>query len=493
MQDHIQPPEPKRSFPYRRVVLALLLAASLGLASAGAQEVKVYVSSQAGDRLAAKASLQFAVQEKPKLPGFKINAAVTDQKIDGFGASLMEAGLICLNDLPPAAQEEVLQQLFNPEKGAGFTAMKTEIAATDFASAGPWYTYDDTPGDVELKNFSVARDLGPNGMITFIKRARQYGRFMLQAPMDYPPDWMLTNLQNREKQDVDSKYFDALAHYYLRYLQEYEKHGIFIDYLSLFNEPGIYTKIPYTKIRDLLKNHVGPLFEKEGVKTRIQLSEAPSREEAKNCETVLSDPAARKYVASLPYHGYDFKNFEVIANLHKKYPELPLWMTEICWAYEAGAPRHVPLPRYDWEDGDFWVNQIVSDLEVGAAAWIYWNMILDEKGGPWAISPVHGNPDPNVQHPVVIINRQTKQVTYTGLYYYLAHFSKFVRPGAVRIETSGNVKGVRCVAFKTPAGGLVAQLVNSRKADTEVGLEGGGRSLQVALPAISITTLQWQP
>ncbi len=493
MQDHIQPPEPKRSFPYRSVILALLLAASLGLASAGAQEVKVYVSSQAGDRLAAKPSLQFAAQEKAKLPGFKINAAVTDQKIDGFGASLMEAGLICLNDLPPAAQEEVLQQLFDPEKGAGFTAMKTEIAATDFASAGPWYTYDDTPGDVELKNFSVARDLGPNGMITFIKRARQYGRFMLQAPMDYPPDWMLTNLQNREKQDVDPKYFDALAHYYLRYLQEYEKHGIFIDYLSLFNEPGIYTKIPYTKIRDLLKNHVGPLFEKEGVKTKIQLSEAPSREEAKNYETVLSDPAARQYVASLPYHGYDFKNFEVIANLHKKYPELPLWMTEICWAYEAGAPRHVPLPRYDWEDGDFWVNQIVSDLEVGAAAWIYWNMILDEKGGPWAISPVHGNPDPNVQHPVVIINRQTKQVTYTGLYYYLAHFSKFVRPGAVRIETSGNVKGVRCVAFKTPAGGMVAQLVNSRKADTEVGLEAGGRTLQVALPAISITTLQWQP
>jgi glucosylceramidase len=471
----------------------LLLAASLGLASAGAQEVKVYVSSQAGDRLAAKPSLQFAAQEKAKLPGFKINAAVTDQKIDGFGASLMEAGLICLNDLPPAAQEEVLQQLFDPEKGAGFTAMKTEIAATDFASAGPWYTYDDTPGDVELKNFSVARDLGPNGMITFIKRARQYGRFMLQAPMDYPPDWMLTNLQDREKQDVDPKYFDAPAHYYLRYLQECEKHGIFIDYLSLFNEPGIYTKIPYTKIRDLLKNHVGPLFEKEGVKTKIQLSEAPSREEAKNYETVLSDPAARQYVASLPYHGYDFKNFEVIANLHKKYPELPLWMTEICWAYEAGAPRHVSLPRYDWEDGDFWVNQIVSDLEVGAAAWIYWNTILDEKGGPWAISPVHGNPDPNVQHPVVIINRQTKQVTYTGLYYYLAHFSKFVRPGAVRIDTKGAVSGVRCVAFRRPEGGLVAQLVNSRQAETTVRLESGGRVLRVSLPAISITTCLWKP
>jgi len=478
---------------YTSVFLALFLAAFLGLASAFGQEAKVYVSSKGGDRLTAKTPLQFEAQPKVKLPGFKINEAVTYQKMDGFGASLMEAGLICLNDLPPAQQEEVLRMLFDPEKGAGYSAMKTEIAATDFASAGPWYTYNDTPGDVEMKNFSIARDLGPNGMITFIKRARQYGNFMLQAPMDYPPDWMLTNLTDREKQDVDPKYFDALALYYLRYLQEYEKNGIFIDYLSLFNEPGIYTKIPYTKIRDLIKDHVGPLFEKEGVKTKIQLSEAPSREEARNYETVLSDPAARQYVAALPYHGYDFKNFDVIANLYRKYPSLPLWMTEVCWAYEAGAPRNVPLPRYDWEDGDFWVNQILSDLEVGASAWIYWNMILDEKGGPWAISPVHGNPDPNVQHPVVIINRQTKQVTYPGLYYYLAHFSKFVRPGAVRIEAKGSAKGVRCVAFKTPEGGYIAQLINSGKADSKVGMEAGGRSLSVALPAVSITTLEWKP
>jgi len=493
MQTQSHPDAAPTDIRYASVFLALFLAAFLGWASAFGQEAKVYVSSKAGDRLTAKTPLQFEAQPKVKLPGFKINDAVTYQKMDGFGASLMEAGLICLNDLPPAQQEEVLRMLFDPEKGAGYSAMKTEIAATDFASAGPWYTYNDTPGDVEMKNFSIARDLGPNGMITFIKRARQYGNFMLQAPMDYPPDWMLTNLTDREKQDVDPKYFDALALYYLRYLQEYEKNGIFIDYLSLFNEPGIYTKIPYTKIRDLIKDHVGPLFEKEGIKTKIQLSEAPSREEAKNYETVLGDPAARQYVAALPYHGYDFENFEVIANLYRKYPSLPLWMTEVCWAYEAGAPRNIPLPRYDWEDGDFWVNQILSDLEVGAAAWIYWNMILDEKGGPWAISPVHGNPDPNVQHPVVIINRQTKQVTYTGLYYYLAHFSKFVRPGAVRIETKGSAKSVRCVAFKTPEGGYIAQLINSGKADIKVGIEAGGRSLSVALPAISITTLQWKP
>ena len=91
------------------------------------------------------------------------------------------------------------------------------------------------------------------------------------------------------------------------------------------------------------------------------------------------------------------------------------------------------LPRYDFEDGDFWGTQIFNDLEAHASAWIYWNMILDEKGGPWSVSYVHGNPDPNIQHPVVIIDREKMKVMYTGLYYYLTHFSKFVRPGAVRV------------------------------------------------------------
>lgn len=476
-----------------KTLCVLVVFASASLGAARAQEVKVYVSSKAGDRLAAKPALHFEKAAAGKAVKVDLNDAVTLQKMDGFGASFLEAGLICINALPPAEQEKVLAALFDPERGAGYTAMKTVLAGTDFMSAGPWYTYDDTPGDVGMKHFSIARDLGPNGQITFIKRARQYGRFVLQAPMDYPPDWMITNLQDREKQDVDPKYFDALALYYLRYLQEYEKNGVSIDYLSLFNEPDIYTKIPYTKILDLLKNHVGPLFAKEGVKTKIQLSEAPSREDAaKNYPILLDDPEARKLVAGMPYHGYDFKSFAKMAALHQRYPELPLWMTEVCWAYEAGAPKNVPLPRYDWEDGDFWANQIFSDLEAYTSAWIYWNMVLDEKGGPWLVSPIHGNPDPNVQHPVVIINRETKQVTYTALYYYLAHFSKFVRPGAVRIEAKGGAQKIRCLGFKTPEGGFVAQLLNSRSEPADVQLNWHGQAVRVSLPALSISTCAWK-
>ena len=118
-------------------------------------------------------------------------------------------------------------------------------------------------------------------------------------------------------------------------------------------------------------------------------------------------------------------------------------------------------------------------------------MILDEKGGPWSVSYVHGNPDPNIQHPVVIIDREKKKVTYTGLYYYLTHFSKFVRPGVVRVQTLGSQEGMRVMAFKRPDRGMVIEVMNSRKEDADVNLSWHGQLLRLKLPAVSITTALW--
>jgi glucosylceramidase len=484
--------------------LLRVLLASLCLGSAFGQQVSVVVSSKAGDRLTTKAPLVFVHHEANGIPAYSIETGVMLQRMVGFGASFLEAGMICLNDLPPTEQEGVLRSLFDPVRGAGFSAMKTPIAGTDFMSAGPYYTYDDVPGDVEMKHFSIQRDLGPNGVITYIKRARKYGKFVLQSPMDYPPDWML--IDPVKHQDVDPKYYDALARYYLRFLQEYQQHGVFIDYLSLFNEPwndvGGYTRIKYSEIRDLLKNHVGPLLNKAGVKSQIMLSEAPFRSDAaKGYPTVLDDPEARQYVKALPYHGYDFwehqTNFDKVAQLHHLYPDLPLWMTEVCYVDGAGKPPTRGIPRYEFEDGAFWGNMIISDIQAGASAWIYWNMILDQHGGPWMVSPVHHDPDPNAQQPVVIVNRATQQVSYTGLYYYLAHFSKFIRPGAVRAQIAGDFQGLRALAFLSPEpeGGWhwVVELLNDRSTDTQVSVEWQGRSVAVNLPATSITTCLWNP
>jgi len=456
-----------------------------------AQTAKVYVSSQAGDRLTAKPELKFNDSKPASGSIFEINDAVRFQKIDGFGASFMEAGLMTLNTLPADKQEEVLQALFDPKDGAGFTAMKTPLAGTDFQSAGPWFTYDDAPGDVELKNFSVERDFAPNGVGTYILRARKYGKFALQAPMDYPPDWMLYDVNKH--QDIPPKYYPVLAKYFVKYLEEYKKRGIEIDYLSIFNEPEeVYTKIKYPEIRILLRDFVGPALQQSGLSTKMMISEAPERLAAyKRYPVILDDPAVRKFVSVVAYHGYDFRHFDKIAQLKAKYPEIPFWMDELCYAYEAGYPKGKKLPIYEFADGDVWGNIIFSDLEAGTSAWLYWNAILDETGGPWAVSPVHGNPDPNIQHPVVIINKATHEITYTGTYYYLAHFSKFVRPGAVRIQTTGKASGVRVMSFLTSDGAIVAQVLNSNTSDSSVNLVRKGRTLRLTAPARSISTVTW--
>jgi glucosylceramidase len=119
-------------------------------------------------------------------------------------------------------------------------------------------------------------------------------------------------------------------------------------------------------------------------------------------------------------------------------------------------------------------------------------MILDEKGGPWLVSPVHGNPPDNIQHAVVIIDRLTKKVTYTGLYYYLTHFSKYVRPGAVRVESKSSTQGIRCIAFKSQQGEMILQMINSRKNGTSVSVAWRGRQLSLQLDPISITTCRWK-
>jgi glucosylceramidase len=456
-----------------------------------AQTARIYVSSQAGDHLTAKPELKFADGKSGAGATFEINDSVHFQRMDGFGASFMEAGIMTLNTLPAEKQEEVLRALFDVKEGAGFTAMKTPLAGTDFQSAGPWFTYDDTPDDVELKNFSVERDFAPNGVGTYILRARKYGNFALQAPMDYPPDWMLYDV--KKHQDIPPKYYPVLTKYFVKYLEEYKKRGIVVDYLSIFNEPEeVYTKIKYPEIRVLLRDFIGPALAQSGLSTKMMISEAPERLVAyRRYPVVLDDPAVRKFVSVVAYHGYDFKHFDKIAELKAKYPDIPFWMDELCYAYEAGYPKHKKLPIYEFADGDVWGNIIFNDLEAGTSAWLYWNAILDETGGPWAVSPVHGNPDPNIQHPVVIINKTTHEITYTGTYYYLAHFSKFVRPGAVRLQTTGKTAGLRVMSFQSPDGGMVAQILNSGTSDCPVNLMYKGRALRINAPARSIATVMW--
>ena len=456
--------------------------------------ITIYSSSSGGDRLTRQSDIQFSGNIKPELPAIIINEDSVYQKIDGFGASFNEAGMICLNSLDLRSKENVLQALFSPDSGAGFTLMKSPIAACDFASAGPWYTYDDTPGDTAMTHFSIERDLGPNGLIPLIREALKFGKFEIESPMDFAPDWMYYSLKTGEKL-IKPEYYRALAKYYSRYIQAYAKNGITINYLNLFNEAGDlgYSNVSYKTMGLMIKDYVAPRLTADGLFTKIQVGESTDRPQALRLfPDALDDPEVRKHTHSLTVHGYDWDKFSTLTELHNRYPDLPIWMTEVCYATFCCVPPGGPdkCPVYEFSDGEFWGNMIINDLKNWVSGWIYWNMILDQDGGPWLISPEHGDPDNNRQHPVVIVDRFSKKVTYTGLYYYLAHFSKFVKPGAYRINCTGGSSSLNYVGFLNPDGSIILNIINNGdKVDCKI--TWNNKIAIQRFDAHSITTLKW--
>lgn len=452
-----------------------------------AGRIQGVVTSLAGERLNAIAPVSFGADAVPGQPVISINASERLQTMRGFGATFAEAGLMTLNRLPKQRQEAVLRALFDPKTGAGLSVMKSPIAGFDFSSDGLWYTYADVPGDTELKHFSIARDLRPNGLITFIKRARRHGVFQLQATMDYPPDWMMD-----AKTNVRSEYYPALAQYFIKYLRAYREQGVNVDFLSPFNEPfHIYCKISYPKIREFIKGHLGPALRDSGLEVRLQTPGAHERLPAeKDFPVLLDDPETRQYISGMDLHGYAWikQGSASMRRMHERYPDLELWQGEVCHTLH-NTKR--PNPIYDFGDGEFWGRMIMADIQNWASAWIYWNTILDQRGGPWLVDLAHANYDNNSQHPVVIVNTETGKVDYTGLYYYLAHFSRFVRPGAVRVATTGKVEFAEYVAFDGPEGERVLVFLNYNSERRQFVLRDGSRSAALAVPAHGIATFVW--
>lgn len=463
-------------------------------------DIQVFSSSRDGDRLTKKDMLQFTPDEESSLPVIIVDEKIHYQVIDGFGASFNEAGMICLNSLPESDRNNVLKSLFDTITGAGFSLMKSPIGACDFSSAGPWYSYNDTPDDTLMNNFSIERDLGINGLIPYIKASLQHGRFMIQSPMDFAPDWMYSSLEPG-KRKIKPQYYPALARYYSKYIQAYAANGINIDYLNLFNESASdniyqgYSSVTYDEMAVMLKHHVVPQLKSDGLTTKIQLGEPCFRPSAiRHFAPVLDDPEASKLISVLGVHGYDFDQFSSLTELHNKYPEYPIWMTEVCYAGETLFPADYPFlkkpPILNFEDGELWGNTIVNDMKNWVSGWIYWNMILDQNGGPWLISLEHSDPDNNFQHPVVIINRETSQIIYTGLYYYLSHFSRFARPGARRIDCKGGTSSLNFVGFLNKDGRIILNIINNSNA-TDCKIAWNTKMVILKLKAHSITTLNW--
>ena len=272
----------------------------------------------------------------------------------------------------------------------------------------------------------------------------------------------------------------------------------------------------------------------------------------------MSNEHAARYMDHIAFHGYDCQfnctktrnRYQDIERLHQEYPELEILMTEICYAYNGDDPNCMhketmqnctdwprnaslapPLPRLDFADGKcalyiilfyihnheyiffyllqgrVWGSRIVSDFKAGVSGWIYWNLLLDMNGGPFEYSPEHADDGKNFQQAMFHVNAQMQTYHPTALFWYVAHFSKFVRPDSIRVHASleGNPRwqsdpsmpegttGIQLLAFEShDKKNTVLQILNHWNVSTTILLRYLDLETSLNLPAISITTAIWK-
>ena len=428
------------------------------------------------------------------------------QIITGFGGSFTEASAYLLNNLSAKNRELILQAYFGSE-GAKYSLTRTHINSCDFSLNN--YSYAPVEGDMQLEHFSIDED--QDDIIPMIKEAMaisEDGFKILSSPWTAPP-WMKDNKDWRGGKLLP-EYYDTWALFFSKYITAYKNEGINIWGLTVENEPlgndSNWESMHYTpeEMVEFVSKHLGPKLEADGHDVKI-LGYDQNRDELDEWADIMyKDEESSEYFDGMAIHWYastyDFMP-EPLQYTYKKAPnklmiqseacvdsEIPHWQDDAWyWSKEATDwgwdwapddqkhlhPKYVPVYRY--------ARDIIGCLNNWVNGWVDWNMVLDKQGGPnwsknWCIAPV-------------IVDTETDEVYFTPLYQIMAHFSKYIRPGAVRIGFEISDKELMMTAAQNPDGSIAVVVLNMSTEAKNTRLSLGERSVDLHISAQAIQTI----
>jgi glucosylceramidase len=429
----------------------------------------------------------------------EINLNQALQTIKGFGTCFNELGWTSLSLLSAKDRESIMKELFAPGVGACFTICRMPIGANDFSRN--WYSYDETDGDFEMKNFSIAHDM--ETLVPFIKNAQKYNQSLkLWASPWSPPTWMkynkhyaarsvlgnmnfkseeygmdMTGINNglppdkegKEGTDMfiqQEKYYKAYALYFARFIKAYRQQKIDIGMVmpqNEFNSAQVFPSCTWTA-KGLAKfiSYLGPQMQALGVKIFFGTVE---RANEKLVDTILTDPQSGKYIKGV---GFQWAGKRAIAAIHQKYPGLKLYQSE----QECGNGKN------DWKYCVYTWGLMKHYLTNGANAYMYWNTSLKQGGiSTWGWK----------QNSLVSVDTTNKTYKYNYEYYLMKHLSHFVKPGAKRLNTSGAFSDL--LAFRNPDKSIVVIIRNDGTEEKKVNIKLGDQMISPSLQPDSFNTL----
>jgi glucosylceramidase len=405
-----------------------------------------------------------------------IDPAHQFQTILGFGGAFTEAAAVTWLKLSPANQQAVISAYFDSATGHGYTLCRTHINSCDFSESN--YAYDEVTGDTELKHFSIERD--QRALLPMIKAALATSKtpFKLFATPWSPPAWMKTNGEMNHGGKLKPEYRQAWADYFVRYIQDYQKQGVNLWGLTSQNEPEanspwdncLYSPAEH---RDFIRDYLGPTLKRAGLQNIRLMAWDHNRDDMDEYADVMySDPVASRYIWGTAYHWYSDGAFQNMTMHHDVWPQKPLLATEACqdWGPHLG----------EWEPGERYGSAIISDLNRWSVGWVDWNLLLDEKGGP-----NHAN---NFCSAPIIADTKDDKLLFQSSYYYMGHFSRFIRPGAKRILCSSSLNNIEATACVNTDGIVAVVVLNRTDNSIKFNLKSLNTATPVTLPARSIAT-----
>ncbi|MGB1241168.1 MAG: glycoside hydrolase family 30 protein [Chitinophagales bacterium] len=466
-------------------------------------KVEVFETSASGNQL--KKLTEFSTAEKVET--IKLLPDEKFQTITGFGGSFTESSAYLLNELGKENRKKILEAYFG-ESGARYSLTRTHMNSSDFSLSN--YSYAPKEGDKELESFSIQEDR--EDIIPMIKEAMDIskeGFKIISSPWTAPP-WMKDN-----KKWVGGKllpeYYDTWALFFSKYIDAYKAEGIDIWGVTVENEPlgngNNWESMHYSaeEMTNFVQNHLGPQLEKDGKSDVVLLGYDQNRDHLKDwVDDMYQNDSTSRYFDGTAIHWYrsTYEVFpDVLQYAHKKAPSKYLIQTEACvdseipkwqddkwyWSKEATDwgwdwaekkdkplhPKYVPVYRY--------ARDIIGCLNNWVDGWVDWNMVLDTQGGPnwfknWCVAPV-------------IVDPKKDEVYFTPIYYTLAHFSKYIRPGAVRIGFESGDENLLVTAAHNPDGTIAVIIFNQDSSSKDFTLTLGEQSTGISINGQAIQTV----
>lgn len=429
------------------------------------------------------------------------------QKITGFGGSFTEASAYLVNQLSEDNRNRIMEAYFG-EDGAKYSLTRTHMNSCDFSLGN--YSYAPVADDMTLTHFSVSED--KDDIIPMIKEAMAIskdGFKILSSPWTAPP-WMKDNKDWRGGKLLP-EYYDTWALFFSKYIEAYALEGIDIWGFTVENEPlgndNNWESMHFSpdEMTAFVRDHLGPKLEKDGHDAKILGYDQNRGEELKHwIDVMYADEASSRYYDGTAIHWYasTYDHFpESLQFAHEAAPDKHLIQSEACvdaevpvwkddawyWSKEATDwgwdwapeqdkylhPKYAPVYRY--------ARDIIGCLNNWVDGWIDWNMVLDRQGGPnwfknWCVAPVIVDPD-------------LDEVYFTPIYYTMAHFSKFIRPGAERIGFQNSDEGLLVTAAENPDGSIAVVILNQEADAKSITISLGDRNTEIHIDDQAIQTV----